>query len=138
MRTTRRKLTTLLFLGSALMGACAGNADTSKESGSSGDNATEIAVVSIAYHPASLEIDAGTTIAWINEDEGVRHTATSGLPGDNGVPGVSEGEPPKPDGVFDGDLPDASSEFTFTFDEPGTYAYFCRVHPSMTGEVIVN
>ena len=136
MRTRKRKLIALLFLGSALIGACTDNAGTSK-SGSSGDDATDIAVVNIAYDPASIEIDAGTSIRWLNEDEGVRHTVTSGLPGDNGVPGVSEGEPPKPDGVFDGDLPDASSGFTFTFDEPGTYAYFCRVHPSMTGEVIV-
>lgn len=137
MRTTQGKLAALLLLGSAFIGACAGTTDSSI-SGTSGDNATEIAVVNIEYDPAFIEIDTGTTITWTNEDEGVRHTATSGLPGDNGVPGVSEGDPPQPDGLFDGDLPDASSEFTFTFDEPGAYAYFCRVHPSMTGEVIVN
>ena len=137
MRADKGRLTALLFIGSVLIGACAGNAGTGSESGSAGDDATGIAVVNIAYDPASIEIDAGTAITWTNQDEGVRHTVTSGLPGDNGVPGVSEGAPPKPDGVFDGDLPDASSEFTFTLDEPGAYAYFCRVHPSMTGEVIV-
>lgn len=134
MRGTRNRLATALMLGLAFMGACGG----STGDGTSDDDATEIAVVNIAYDPASIEIDAGTGITWTNEDEGVSHTATSGLPGDNGVPGVSKGEPPQPDGVFDGDLPDASSEFTFTFDEPGTFAYFCRVHPSMTGEVIVD
>lgn len=74
---------------------------------------------------------------WTNQDEGVHHTATSGLPGDVGVPGVSAAAPPNPDGVFDGDLPDEGDQFTYTFEESGSYAYFCRVHPSMTGEVIV-
>jgi plastocyanin len=31
----------------------------------------------------------------------------------------------------------ADATFAFTFDEPGTYAYFCRVHQSMTGEIVV-
>lgn len=102
------------------------------------DGGAEVEVVNIAYSPATLEIAVGTEVTWTNQDEGVHHTATSGLPGDNGVPGVSEGKPPKPDGVFDGDLPDAGESFSFTFDEAGTYAYFCRIHPSMTAEVIVN
>ena len=99
--------------------------------------ATDVDVVNISFSPATLKIDLGTQVTWANGDEGVHHTATSGLPGDNGVPGVSEAKPPKPDGLFDGDLPGSSSRFTFKFDEPGTYAYFCRIHPSMTGEVIV-
>lgn len=98
----------------------------------------EVAVVNISFSPATLQIESGTEVVWTNQDEGVHHTATSGLPGDNGVPGVSKPKPPKPNGVFDGDLPDVSSQFTFAFSKPGTYAYFCRVHPSMTGEVIVN
>ena len=97
----------------------------------------EVDVVNIAFSPETLEIETGTEVVWINRDDGVHHTATSGIPGDAGVPGVSKGKPSKPDGVFDGDLPDASSRFAFTFDEPGTYAYFCRIHPSMTGEVTV-
>ena len=105
--------------------------------GASTRRTVEVDVVNIAFSPETLEVDTGTEVVWVNGDEGVHHTATSGLPGDNGVPGVSEAEPPEPDGVFDGDLPDASSQFTFTFDEPGTYAYFCRIHPAMTGEVIV-
>lgn len=99
--------------------------------------AAEVEVVNISFSPATLEIESGTEVVWTNQDEGVNHTATSGLPGDNGVPGVSKPKPPKPNGVFDGDLPDVSSQFTFTFTESGTYAYFCRIHPSMTGEVIV-
>lgn len=93
--------------------------------------------MNIAFKPASLEVSVGTEVTWTNMDDQVRHTVTSGEPGDGGVPGVSEGESARPDGTFDGDLPDAGDTFSFTFDEPGTYMYFCRVHPSMTGEVVV-
>lgn len=102
-----------------------------------GAEPTTVEVVNISYSPETLEIDSGTEVVWTNEDEGVHHTVTSGLPAEDGVPGVSKGKPPKSDGVFDGDLADTSARFRFTFDEPGTYAYFCRVHPSMTGEVVV-
>lgn len=98
---------------------------------------TRIAVVNIAFDPETVTVEAGTEVLWVNEDEAVHHTVTSGEPGDNGVPGVSKGKKARPDGTFDGDLPEAPAEFTFTFDKPGTYAYFCKIHPSMTGEIVV-
>ena len=117
-----------------LAAGCAGESADAPQT----DREAEVEVVNIAYSPATLEIEVGTEVTWTNQDEGVRHTVTSGLPGDNGVPGVSEGKPPKPDGVFDGDLPDAGESFSFTFDKAGTYEYFCRIHPSMTAEVVAN
>ena len=41
------------------------------------------------------------------------------------------------DGMFDEDLPEEGDTFAVTFDEPGTYAYYCDVHASMTGEMTV-
>lgn len=96
-----------------------------------------VEVVNISFSPASLEVERGTEVVWTNRDDGVHHTVTSGIPGDDGVPGVKKAKRARPDGVFDADLADVSSEFRFTFTEPGTFAYFCRVHPSMTGQVIV-
>lgn len=97
-----------------------------------------MAVANIAYTPATLEVAVGDAVTWTSEDEGVHHTVTSGLPPGETVPGVSKGEAAKADGVFAGDLPDAGSSFTFTFEKPGTYAYFCEVHPSMTAEITVD
>ena len=94
-------------------------------------------VQNIAFKPASLKVLRGTEVTWTSADANVRHTATSGVPGKREVSGVSKGSEAKPDGVFDGDMPDAGSEFSFTFDEAGTYAYFCEVHPSMTAEIVV-
>ena len=76
------------------------------------------------YLPYSLEIQAGDTVSWSNDDTAA-HTVTSGTP---------DG----PDGVFDSSLFMAGNTFEFTFDESGTYSYFCMVHPWMIGEIIVN
>ncbi|MGH2788828.1 MAG: cupredoxin domain-containing protein [Actinomycetota bacterium] len=118
----------------AVIGAgCSSPEATNRTSGSS----VEIDVVNIAYKPATLRVASGSEVVWTNLDDDVRHTVTSGRPGDAGVPGVSEATEPEPDGTFDGDLPDDSTSFRFTFEDTGTYPYFCRVHPSMTAEVVV-
>lgn len=115
--------------------AAAPATETSTKAESGGSAAIEI--VNIAFKPTSMKVLRGTEVTWTSADANVRHTATSGVPGERAVPGVSEGAPAKPDGVFDGDLPDAGSAFSFTFDEAGTYAYFCEIHPSMTAEIVV-
>lgn len=94
-------------------------------------------MVNIAYKPSTLEVSTGDTVTWTNEDSGVHHTVTSGEPAGDTVPGVSKGSAAKPDGLFDGDLADAGASFTFTFEEAGTFSYFCNVHPSMTAEIVV-
>jgi len=77
------------------------------------------------FLPYSLEIWVGDTVSWSNDDAAA-HTVTSGL--------TSEG----PDAMFDSSLFMSGTIFEFTFDEPGTYPYFCMVHPWMVGEIIVN
>lgn len=119
-----------------LLGAC--SSDRGAEPDQQTGSGSAIAVANIAYTPASLEISVGDTVTWTSEDAGVRHTVTSGLPAGDTVPGVNKGAPAKPDGTFDGELADAGSSFTFTFDRAGSYAYFCEVHPSMTAEITVD
>jgi plastocyanin len=77
------------------------------------------------YLPYSLAIKVGDTVSWSNDDTAA-HTVSSGDP--------TEGL----DGIFDSGLFMAGSTFEYTFDESGTYHYFCMVHPWMIGEVIVN
>lgn len=124
---------TLVAVALALvLPSCAGSPEASEEA-----RPAEVTVEHVAFSPASLEVDAGTEVTWTNLDADVVHTATSGLPGDKGVPGLDNGTPPEPDGTFDGSMDGADASFSFAFDEPGTYAYFCRVHQSMTGEIVV-
>jgi plastocyanin len=95
-----------------------------------------VAVENIAFKPAEIRVLRTTEVTWTNRDAGVRHTVTSGTGGTNGVPGVTDGEPNEPTGVFDGALPEDGT-FSHTFNDTGTFAYFCEVHPSMRGTVIV-
>jgi plastocyanin len=79
-----------------------------------------IHIDNFTYDPAEVTVQAGTKVTWINRDD-VPHTATSSA---------------KPR-VFDSKALDTDETFSFIFDKPGTYEYFCAVHPKMTGRVIV-
>ncbi|MCA9812331.1 MAG: hypothetical protein KC483_05660 [Nitrosarchaeum sp.] len=76
------------------------------------------------YLPYATKIAIGGTVIWSNDDTAA-HTVTSGT------------MPDGPDGIFDSSLFMAGTTFEFTFDDAGTYPYFCMVHPWMTGEIIV-
>ena len=76
------------------------------------------------YLPYEINVATGATVSWINDDSAV-HTVTSGTVG-----AISS--------VFDSSLFLAGDVYEFTFDEAGTYDYFCAVHPWMIGVVNVN
>lgn len=87
----------------------------------------------VAFKPETLNIGAGATVTWTQKDPGV-HTVTSGTveQGGGSVTRV-------PEGRFDSGELSTGSTFTFTFDEPGAYSYFCAVHPAtMRGEIRVS
>ena len=77
------------------------------------------------FDPAQVNITPGTEVDWKNADT-ASHTVTSGKPSDN-TTGT----------IFDSSLVKAGGEFKFTFNDPGTFDYYCQVHPWMTGQVIV-
>ena len=77
------------------------------------------------YSPADITINAGDTVEWINVDTAA-HTVTAGSPADVQVE------------IFDSSLLMGGGTWSFTFDEAGSYDYFCMVHPWMTGSVSVN
>ena len=76
------------------------------------------------FIPSTVTIPIGGTITWENNDTAA-HTSTGGSATDG------------PSGVFDSSLIMAGSSFSHTFDEAGTFDYFCMVHPWMNGTVIV-
>ncbi|MDH5665556.1 MAG: plastocyanin/azurin family copper-binding protein [Nitrosopumilus sp.] len=77
------------------------------------------------YLPADIEINVGDTVEWVNIDTAA-HTVTGGSPSDG------------PSGVFDSSLVMADASYAFTFNDAGSYDYFCMVHPWMVGSVTVN
>jgi plastocyanin len=82
--------------------------------------AVAVRIENFSFLPKELEIAVGTTVTWQNADD-VPHTATS------------KGDPQ----VFDSGPLDTDDKFSFTFSKPGKYAYYCKVHPHMTGVIIV-
>lgn len=105
--------------------------------GSSSTKAAEQANASvtmrlIAFRPGSITVKPGTTVTWTQRDAGV-HTVTSGTV-EQGAADVTV----HPDGRFDSKELATGKTFQFTFDGPGTYSYFCNVHPAtMRGDVQV-
>ncbi|HET8667076.1 MAG TPA: plastocyanin/azurin family copper-binding protein, partial [Terriglobales bacterium] len=71
-----------------------------------------------AFAPKELNVPRGATVQWTNNDD-TPHTVTSDH------------------GVFSSPAMDTRQTFKFTFGEPGTYAYYCKFHPMMTGAVVV-
>jgi plastocyanin len=41
------------------------------------------------------------------------------------------------DKSFKSKVMDTDESFTYTFSKPGTYTYFCSIHPKMTGKIVV-
>jgi len=76
------------------------------------------------FIPSPVTINVGGIVTWENNDTAA-HTATGGS--------ATEG----PSGVFDSSLIMAGSSFSHTFDDAGSFDYFCMVHPWMVGSVIV-
>ena len=93
-------------------------------------NTTEVKIigdeVKEPYIPGSIIIQSGDKVRWINNDVEV-HSVTSGL--ESSADGGNQ---------FDSGLLNANQTFEHTFDKPGTYNYYCSVHPIMTGLVNVN
>jgi plastocyanin len=88
----------------------------------SAENAAPAGAVSIdnfTFTPASLTVKAGTTVTWTNRDDIPHGIAAS----DNAF---------KKSKALDTD-----DSFSFTFTTPGTYQYFCYIHPHMTGTIVV-
>lgn len=78
-----------------------------------------VAIENFTFQPQHLIVPAGTVVTWINEDD-IPHLV------------VGDGDPDLASAVLD-----TEDRFSFTFDRPGSYAYFCELHPHMQGVVEV-
>jgi plastocyanin len=112
----------LFFLG--LSSACG---DTS------GPKPVAVTIRTFAFRPTPLQIKAGTTVTWTNEDQ-IHHTVTSGTRTYD-AQGLTK-EVSKTPG-FDLQLDGKGSQANFTFEKPGAIGYLCTIHPGMDTEVIV-
>lgn len=80
--------------------------------------ATTVQIDNFSFTPQEIRVKAGTTITWTNRDD-LPHTVVSS------------------DQAFKSKALDTDDKFTTTLTKPGTYSYFCSIHPKMQGKVIV-
>jgi plastocyanin len=80
----------------------------------------KVSIDNFTFTPAKLEVAAGTRVVWTNNDD-IPHTVTDAMdPKTTKSPPLDTGE-----------------SYARMFDKPGTYAYFCSLHPHMQGTVVV-
>jgi plastocyanin len=82
--------------------------------------ANEVVIDNFSFGPATLAVAAGTKVVWTNRDDDP-HTV------------VSAADPK----LFKSTPLDTGDSFSTSFDKPGTYRYFCSIHPHMQGTVVV-
>ena len=79
---------------------------------------TEVKIDNFTFNPQQVTIKAGDTVTWINHDD-IPHTVTSKTL------------------LFRSKAMDTDDKFSFTFATPGSFPYFCSLHPHMTGSIVV-
>jgi len=80
---------------------------------------TDIAVKDYAFAPAALDVKAGETVTWTNGDDSPHQLVAV-------------------DKSFRSPALDTGDHYSRTFATPGTYKYFCSLHPQMVGTVVVH
>jgi plastocyanin len=90
-----------------------------ESSGEKPASAAAIKIDNFSFGPATITIPAGSTVTWTNNDD-VPHVVTSD---DNKM--------------FKSKALDTDDRFSFTFTKPGTYNYYCAIHPKMTAQIVV-
>ena len=81
-------------------------------------DANEIVIQNFAFEPSTLTVKPGTKVTWVNRDD-EPHTATA------------------TDKSFNSKTLENGDRFSTEFNAPGTYKYYCALHPKMTGQIIV-
>ena len=116
MNTLTSKITIAALLCGFSLFALAGEM---KDAGNSGAGQNKIEIKDFAFNPQTITVKSGEKITWINRDE-EPHTI------------VSVEKQFKKSSALDTD-----QEFTITAGAPGTYTYYCSVHPKMTGTIVI-
>lgn len=80
--------------------------------------AYNVEIKDFSFSPTTITVPVGAKITWINKDE-EPHTVVS------------------TNDAFKSKVLDTDEQFSFTFAKPGTYKYFCSVHPKMVATVVV-
>lgn len=78
----------------------------------------QVRVDNFTFNPPTLTVPVNSAVSWLNKDD-IPHVIASS------------------EGVFKSKALDTDDKYSFTFTKPGTYSYFCAIHPKMVGKIVV-
>jgi len=78
-----------------------------------------VSIQDFSFSPDQMTVAPGTTVTWVNDGQ-QPHTSTAD------------------DGTWDSGTLQPGDDYSFTFDQPGTYTYHCSIHPDMTATITVS
>ena len=111
----------------SIISGCSKYDSSSNSYGNNNGNNTpgpnDVFIQGMAFSPANKTISVGTTIKWTNYDS-FAYTVTSGVPGSQ-------------TNLFDSGNIGSNNTFSYTFNQTGTFNYFCKIHNSMRGTITV-
>jgi len=114
-----KKYLILAVLGILAVVAVSGCTSNTNQTSNSSSSANAVTIQNMAFNPATLNVQVGTTVTWTNKDSNTHRVVSDS-------------------GLFDsGDLANGKS-FSYTFNQTGSYPYHCSIHPSMTGTIVVS
>ncbi len=79
----------------------------------------QVEISNFNFAPGTLTVPAGSKVTWANRDDAPHR-----------IESVDKSFPASP-------ALDTGDRYSYTFGKPGTYAYFCSLHPKMTGKITV-
>ena len=106
------------LVAAALGGACALPLSALILPGHAQNAPVSVGIDNFTFNPQKLTVKAGTTVIWTNKDD-IPHNIVSSAQ------------------KFKSKPLDTDETYTSTFAEPGTYEYFCGLHPKMVGKIVV-
>ena len=77
-----------------------------------------VGIENFSFAPGTVTVPAGSTVRWSNKDDSPHNIAAE-------------------DKSFRSKTLDTDDHFSYTFARPGTYKYYCSLHPRMTGTIVV-
>lgn len=78
----------------------------------------EVKVDNFTFGPDTLTVPVNSTVTWVNKDD-IPHVIASN------------------DSLFKSKALDTDQKYSYTFTKPGTYPYYCSIHPKMVGKIVV-
>jgi len=119
LRMMKRSLLVCFIFSMLLVSACSqqsvGDETVLVDNGNAITNT--VTITNFVFDPQELVVDVGASVLWKHNDNAA-HTLVS-------------------QGLFKSEVMSRGDEFRFTFSEKGEYPYYCSIHPSMTGKIIV-